>query len=69
MDFSGTAMNCDAIGAVGEVIGAIAVIATLLFIARDIRQNSKALSIAALRDTTAQWNSWSGSIDCGSRLV
>ena len=62
-------MNWDAIGAVGEVIGAIAVVATLLFIARDIRQNSKALSIAALRDTTAQWNQWSDMIAGSSDLA
>jgi hypothetical protein len=44
-------MNWDAVGAVGEVIGAIAVVATLLFVARDIRQNSKSLAISALRVT------------------
>lgn len=55
-------MNWDAIGAVGEVIGAIAVVITLLFVARDIRQNSRSLSIAALRDTTAQWNLWSNMV-------
>jgi len=55
-------MSWDAIGAVGEVVGAIAVVVTLLFVARDIRQNSRSLSIAALRDTTAQWNLWSNMI-------
>lgn len=62
-------MNWDAIAAVGEVIGAIAVVATLLYIARDIRQNSQALSIAALRDTTAQWNEWSSMIATSSDLA
>lgn len=55
-------MNWDALGALAEAIGAIAVVATLLFIARDIRQNSRSLEIAALRDTTAQWNQWSDMI-------
>ena len=62
-------MNWDAIGAVGEVIGAIAVVVTLLFVARDIRQNSRSLSIAALRDTTAQWNHWSNMIASSSDLA
>ena len=34
-------MNWDAIGAIGEIIGAIAVIATLLFLAIQIRQGSQ----------------------------
>lgn len=62
-------MNWDAIGAVGEVIGALAVVATLLFVARDIRQNSKSLSISALRDTTAQWNHWSNMIASSGDLA
>ena len=62
-------MNWDAIGAVGEVVGAVAVVITLLFIARDIRQNSRSLSIAALRDTTAQWNHWSNMIASSSDLA
>jgi hypothetical protein len=49
-------MNWDAIGALGQVIGAIAVVATLLYVAREVRQNGRSLSISALRDTTAQWN-------------
>lgn len=62
-------MNWDAVGAVGEVIGAVAVVATLLFVARDIRQNSKSLAISALRDTTAQWNQWSNMIASSSDLA
>jgi len=52
-------LNWDAIGAIGEIIGAFAVVVTLLYLARDIRQNSRSLAITALRDTTAQWNHWS----------
>jgi hypothetical protein len=36
-------MNWDAIGAIGEVIGAIAVVATLIYLAIQIRQNNKLL--------------------------
>ena len=37
-------MNWQAIGAIGEVFAAIAVVATVLYLARDIRQNSRSLS-------------------------
>ena len=43
-------MNWEAIAAFGEVIGALAVVITLMYIARDIRQNSKSLSIATSSD-------------------
>jgi len=62
-------MNWDAVGAVGEVIGVAAVVATLLFVARDIRQNSKSLAISALRDITAQWNHWSNMIASSGDLA
>lgn len=52
-------MNWDAIGAIGEILAAVAVIATLIYLAIQIRQNSQAVQISALRDTTQQWNQWS----------
>ena len=52
-------MNWEIIGAIAEAVAAIAVVITLVFVARDIRQNSKSLSMSALRDTTAHWNHWS----------
>lgn len=36
-------MNWDAMGAVGEIVGAIAVLATLIYLAAQIRQNAQAL--------------------------
>jgi hypothetical protein len=36
-------MNWDAMGAVGEIVGAIAVLVTLIYLAAQIRQNAKAL--------------------------
>lgn len=53
-------MNWSELASIAEIIGAIAVIVTLLYVAKEIRQNSRSLAIAALRDTTAQWNDWSG---------
>jgi len=52
-------MNWDTIGAIGEIVAAIAVVATLLYLSKQIRQNSRSVEISALRDTTAQWNHWS----------
>ncbi len=40
-------MNWDAIGAVGEVVGGVAVIATLLYLAIQIRQNAQSVRNAA----------------------
>jgi hypothetical protein len=62
-------MNWDAISAIGEIVGAVAVIVTLMFVARDIRQNSKSLAMSALRDTTAQWNQWSDMIASSGDLA
>ena len=36
-------MNWEALGAIGEIVGAVAVIATLAYLAVQIRQNSLAL--------------------------
>ena len=36
-------MNWEAIGALGEVVGAIAVVLTLAYLAIQVRQNSNAL--------------------------
>jgi hypothetical protein len=53
-------LDWTAIGAIGEFLGAVAVVMTLLYLAKQIRQNSLAVEVSALRDTTAQWNQWSG---------
>jgi len=41
-------MNWDAIGAVGEILGAIAVFLTLAYLAIQIRQNTKAVQASAV---------------------
>jgi hypothetical protein len=48
-------MNWDAIGAIGEVVGAIAVVASLVYLARQISQNSSLVeqSAAATRAKSA----------------
>ena len=44
-------MNWDAVGAVGEIVGALAVFITLVYLARQIRQNTRAVNSAALDST------------------
>ena len=44
-------MNWDAIGAIGEIVGAVAVVASLLYLAVQTRANAKALRANAI------WNS------------
>ena len=43
-------MNWDAVGAIAESIGAIAVVGSLAFVGIQIRQSKKALKSAALRE-------------------
>ena len=45
-------MNWDAIGAVGEILGAGAVIATLIYLAKQIRDSARAARSAAVTDAT-----------------
>jgi hypothetical protein len=52
-------LNWEAVSAIAEVSAAVAVVVTLLYVSREIRQNSRSLEVSALRDTTAQWNHWS----------
>lgn len=44
-------MNWDAIGALGEIAGAIGVIVTLIYLAIQLRQNTKASKVAAVQSS------------------
>lgn len=48
-------INWDALGAIGELIGAVAVVATLLYLAIQIRQNNASQRIAAKQEMTRQF--------------
>ena len=41
-------MNWDAVGAIGEIVGAVAVLITLIYLSVQIRQNTKAVRSTAL---------------------
>ena len=49
-------MNWEAAGAIGELIGAFAVVATLIYLAIQIRENTRASKSEAFRDGVAVWN-------------
>ena len=52
-------MNWDALGAIGEIGGAIGVIVTLVYLSTQIRQNTKSSKITAVQSAiegSARWN-------------
>jgi len=49
-------MNWDAIGAVGEVGGAIAVVITLVYLSRQLNENTKSIKLQTLDSTFRDWN-------------
>jgi hypothetical protein len=51
-------MNWEAIGAIGEVIGAVAVVVTLVYLAAQIRHNTMSNRNAALQTISAQNADW-----------
>ncbi len=55
-------MNWDAIGAIGEILGATVVFITLLFLLRQLRQNTDGLRVQALNATYGEWNSMAGEL-------
>ncbi len=51
-------MNWDAIGAAGEVGGAIGVIITLVYLAVQIRQNTRAMRASSAREILFRFSDW-----------
>ena len=51
-------MNWEAVGAIGEIIGAIAVVVTLIYLAGQLRQNTMALRSASYEHWNLVTNSW-----------
>ena len=49
-------MNWEAIGAIGEIVGAAGVIVTLLYLASQLRQNTRALQVTSIDSTTQVGN-------------
>lgn len=51
-------MNWEAAGAIGEMIGAVGVIMTLVYLAAQIRQNTKAVNASTFQANTELWQGW-----------
>lgn len=51
-------VNWEAVGAIAELLGAIGVIATLIYLASQIRQNTKALYRNEMNVAMEQWSSF-----------
>ena len=51
-------MNWDAIGALGEIIGAVAVVATLVYVAAQVRGANRALRTTIRDSTFSQLQGW-----------
>lgn len=49
-------MNWEAIGAIGEIIGALAVVVTLIYLVIQIRQNTAAVATATYESTMSGFN-------------
>ena len=61
-------MNWEAIGASGEVIGAVAVVLTLIYLSVQLRQNTRSSELAALQgffDATSALNRDRGKLEAG----
>ena len=62
-------MNWDAIGAIGEVLGAVAVLLTLIYLALQIRQNTLAIQSAAAQDVHENFAEWYASTQSDPVLI
>jgi hypothetical protein len=51
-------VNWEAISAIGQIVGAIAVVASLIYLAREIRSNARSARVASLHDV----NRWLGEL-------
>jgi hypothetical protein len=52
------ALNWDAVGAIGEIVGAAAVVLTLLYLARQTRKNAQALDATSTREFGYRLSEW-----------
>jgi hypothetical protein len=62
-------VNWEAIGAIGEIVAAAAVIVTLAYLARQIRENTNAVQAATELDVAQQHAAWYGRRTAEERLV
>jgi hypothetical protein len=61
-------VNWEAIGALGEVLGAAAVVATLLYVSRQLREQNRALTTTVRDSAFQQLQEWNYQIMADARL-
>jgi len=61
-------MNWEAIGAIGELLGAAAVVATLLYLARQTAENARAVRAGAARQANLAEAQWHGELASNPEL-
>ena len=54
----GRTVNWQALGAIGEIIGAVAVVASLLYLARQTKKNAQALDATSSREFSYRLSDW-----------
>jgi len=52
------AVNWEAISAIGQVVGALAVVISLIYVASEVRRNTNATHLAAMRSMHDAFNRW-----------
>jgi hypothetical protein len=61
-------MNWDAIGAVGEVAGALVVVVTLIYLSQQVRNSLRENRLSAVHELSATYTAWVQSIAASSEL-
>ena len=51
-------MNWEAISAIGQIVGAFAVVISLIYVASEVRSNARATQLAAMRSMHDAFNRW-----------
>jgi hypothetical protein len=62
-------MNWDAVAAIAESIGAVGVIATLVYLAAQVRGNTKAVRVATYDSFVAQFRDWNAPLRASPELT
>jgi hypothetical protein len=52
------AVNWEAISAIGQIVGALAVVISLIYLAREVRRNTRAARLASMRTMSDAYNRW-----------
>jgi hypothetical protein len=51
-------VNWEAISAIGQIVGALAVVISLIYLAREVRRNTRASRLTAMRSMSDAFNRW-----------